>query len=157
MSTDDEHSPLPRHRRPGRALKRGTPTPGRHVLSEQPAAPCACPDGFHEYGVHAPGRRPSGEATTTPPGAYPVEDMAAMSSSATDLLLHRATLEADAQIASYPHIVITCDVKTGAITYRGPFPTGLEALTVARRFVHQNRFVDPQWAFTLTVAPLIQH
>jgi hypothetical protein len=147
----------PRHRKKGRASKRGSGVPGKHVRT--PADPaCQCPPGFHEYGAHAPGFGPNGaEDASSHPGAYPVEDLARMSSGATDLLLHRARIESEAETAKLPHIVITRDVETGTISYSGPFPTGLEALTVAHRFVQQNRVLDPRWTFTLTVAPLFPH
>ncbi|MGO4258480.1 hypothetical protein [Marmoricola sp. RAF53] len=158
MPSNETDRPPPRHRRPGRAVKRGTGLPGRHLPTEPiTSRDCSCPPGFHEYGAHAPGHRSAGDEAPPPPGAYPVEDLAAMSPGAAELLLHRATQEAEAEVATYPHIVITRDIGTGEITYSGPFPNGLEALTMAHRFVHQNRFVDPRWSFTLTVAPLFPH
>lgn len=147
----------PRHRKKGRARTRGSGLPGRRVRAADPSG-CSCPEGFHEYGAHAPGYGPpSVEDAPSHPGAYPVEDLARLSSSAADLLLQRATIEAEAETAKLPHIVIARDVESGQISYSGPFPTGLEALTVAHRFVQQNRAVDPTWTFTLTVAPLLPH
>lgn len=163
MSSNENDRPTPRHRRRGRAHKRGVSAPGKHLPVEhtgtgsESSSTCSCPPGFHEYGAHAPGQRAASDIAPPPPGAYPVEDLAAMSAGSTELLLHRASVEADAGAAAYPHIVITQDVASGEVTYSGPFPTGLEALTMAHRFVHQNRFVDARRAFTLTVAPLLPH
>lgn len=156
--TDIDNGPArPRHRKKGRASKRGPEAPGRHlrIVSEAdgPAA-CTCPPGYHEYGTHAPGARPTGAAVPVPPGAYPVEDLAGMSAGAADLLLRRATLEAESDAGACPHILITRDTATGVVTYSGPFATGLEALGTAHGFVTKYRDLDPHWDFTLTVAPL---
>lgn len=163
MSDNDEGRTRPRHRKNGRASKRGTGRPGRHLrLLPEDGSPedgsaedgCACPPGYHEYGTHAPGERPPGAITTIPVGAYPVEDLAGMSDSAAEMLLRRATLEAESEAASCPHILITRDTVTGVVTYSGPFESGLEALTMAHDFVGKYRGLDPRWDFTLTVAPL---
>ncbi len=158
MSDHDDGSPVPRHRKPGRARKLGSAPPGRHLsaVPDQKAGTsgCDCPPGFHEYGAHAPGHGPLDQEADSTPGAYPVEDFASMSSSAAAMLLHRATAESESAVAKFPHIVITHDLDTESVSYSGPFATGLEALTVAHRFVEQNRAVNPQWEFTLTVAPL---
>jgi hypothetical protein len=120
---------------------------------------CECPPGFHRYGVHAPGHAPADVERRLPrgPGLYPVEDVATLSSAEAIALLEHANLEAELGAVRCPHIVITRDVETGAVTYTGPLPTGLEALTVAHEFVEQHRAVDPRWTFTLTVAPLFPH
>jgi hypothetical protein len=156
VTSDEMQQTEPRHRKKGRASKRGTGLPGRRIRS---TSACTCPPGYHEYGAHAPGFGPSPiQGGPSRPGAYPVEDLARMSASATELLLQRATQEAHAQRAqTLPHVLITRDSDTGQIRYDGPFPTGLEALVVARRFVQQNREQRPDWAFTLTVAPLLPH
>ncbi|MFL6022774.1 MAG: hypothetical protein ACJ72O_05490 [Marmoricola sp.] len=157
MSDNDDGLTRPRHRKNGRASKRGTGLPGRHlqlVTDGDEPEPCACPPGFHEYGTHAPGARGVGTPITVPRGAYPVEDLAGMSASAAEMLLHRATAEAETDAATCPHIVITRDVVTGVVTYSGPFETGLQALTMAHEFVGKYRNLDPRWDFTLTVAPL---
>jgi len=161
--TEDD-GPPPRHRKEGRARKRGSTTTGRHLLAvDEPAseqgAPestsCDCPPGYHEYGAHAPGARPQQQSQfPVPPGAYPVEDLAGMSTSAAAMLLHRATIEAETEAANCPHLLITQDTATGVITYSGPFPTGLEALHRAHDFVEKYRGLKPRWDFTLTVAPL---
>ncbi|MCW2754635.1 MAG: hypothetical protein JWQ32_2046 [Marmoricola sp.] len=84
-----------------------------------------------------------------------------MSPGTASLLLRRATLEAEADAAACPHIVITRDSTTGFVTYTGPFATGLEALTSAHLVLAEHRealhHVDDgrtTWPFTLTVAPL---
>ncbi len=159
MPTNDDDQPEPRHRKPGRARRRRTATTGRHLsLVESPA--CDCPPGFHEYGAHAPGHWPD-DRTPVPPGAYPVEDLARMSASTASLLLQRATLEAEAEAAACPHIVIARDSVTGVVTYSGPFATGLEALTRAHQVLVEHREAlhdldddHTTWPFTLTVAPL---
>jgi hypothetical protein len=147
----------PRHRKSGRASRRGPGIPGRHlglVGEDEAQETCDCPPGYHEYGTHAPGARPLGTAVAVPPGAYPVEDLAGMSHSAAQMLLHRASIEAETDAATCPHILITRDTATGVVTYSGPFGTGLEALTTAHEFVGKYRDLDPRWDFTLTVAPL---
>jgi hypothetical protein len=158
VSENDDRRIRPRHRKSGRASKRGTGRPGRHLrlVPEDGSAEggCACPSGYHEYGTHASGERPPGSLMAIPAGAYPVEDLAGMSQSAAEMLLRRATLEAEAEAAIRPHIVITRDTITGVVTYSGPFESGLEALTMACDFVGKYRDLDPHWDFTLTVAPL---
>ncbi|RNL63163.1 hypothetical protein EFK50_15780 [Nocardioides marmoriginsengisoli] len=154
MPSPDETPP--RHRKPGRAQKRGRAIPGRRIRDGGPAD-CGCPPGYHEYGAHAPGAWPDADINPPPPGAYPVEDLAGMSTGAAALLLHRATLEAEAEAATCAHIVITRDVATGVVTSSGPFDTGLEALTSAHDFLERQRAADPARAFTLTVAPLFPH
>ena len=156
MPDIDEGHTRPRHRKKGRASKRGAGTTGRHlrIVTEDAPAACSCPPGYHEFGTHAPGARATGTPAPVPPGAYPVEDLAGMSPGAADMLLHRATLEAEADAASCPHILITRDTATGVVTSSGPFDTGLEALTTAHHFVGKYRDLDPRWDFTLTVAPL---
>ena len=151
----DENQPKdqPRHRRPGRALKRGRAVPGRRARGGQ-AADCGCPPGFHEYGAHAPGAWPDADINPPPPGAYPVEDLAGMSAGAASLLLHRATVEAGADTEACAHIVITRDIETGVVTYNGPFDTGLEALTTAHAFLEKERATSSGREITLTVAPL---
>ncbi|MBO9523244.1 MAG: hypothetical protein J7518_17060 [Nocardioidaceae bacterium] len=158
MNSNDKQLSEPRHRKKGRASKRGSSLPGRHVRIADDAD-CTCPPGFHEYGAHAPGFGPPPiQDGPSRPGAYPVEDLARMSTSAADLLLRRAGQETGLPGSpAVPHVLITRDAGTGAIRYDGPFPTGLEALTVAHRFVQQNREQRPAWAFTLTVAPLLPH
>lgn len=153
-TADDEHPP--RHRKPGRAHKRGRTAPGRHTRGGA-AADCGCPPGFHEYGAHAPGAWPDADINPPPPGAYPVEDLAGMSPGAASLLLHRATVEAEADGTACEHLVVTRDVGTGELTYRGPFATGLEALTFAHRLLEQHRLGDAAREVTLTVAPLFPH
>jgi hypothetical protein len=125
----------PRHRKGGRAKKRGFARPGRHlrlVADDERADEGGCP-----------------------PGAYPVEDLAGMSPSAIEMLLHRATIEAETDAAALPHVVITRDVATGVVTYSGPFDSGLEALRMAHEFVGKYRDLDPRWEFALTVAPVL--
>ena len=90
-----------------------------------------------------------------PPGAYPVEDLAGMSPSSAALLLSRAAIEAEAVVEACQHIVVARDTATGVVTNCGPFPTGLEALTVAQRVVERNRSVNPERRFTLSVEPLL--
>lgn len=90
----------------------------------------------------------------TPPGTYPVDNLAGMSASAIALLLHRATIEAESGTSTCPHLLIIRDLETGVNTYSGPFPTGLEALERAREFVEKYRGLEPRWDFTLTVAPV---
>jgi hypothetical protein len=125
----------PRHRKTGRARKRRSGSPGRHLrLVADPS--CEFDD-------------------LPPPGAYPVEDLAAMSASAAEMLLHRARIEAESDTATIPHILITRDTETGTVTRSGPFETGLEALTMAHDFVGRYRDLEPRWAFTVTVAPLL--
>ena len=130
--TDDDGLARPRHRRRGRASKRGTGLPGRHLrlVTEDDVVP-----------------------RVYPAGAYPVEDLAAMSHSALEMLLHRATIEAESGVAPFPHLVITRDTASGDVTYSGPFPSGMAALTMARDFVEKYRDLDPRWEYTLTVAP----
>lgn len=164
MFDDEDDRPPPRHRKEGRARKRGTTPTGRHlrVVEEPvavPAAPagtsCDCPPGYHEYGTHAPGARTTPRSEfPVPPGAYPVEDLAGMSTSAAAVLLRRAVIEAETDAAECPHLLITRDCATGVVTYSGPFPTGLEALQRAQEFVDKYRGLEPRWDFTLTVAPL---
>lgn len=149
----------PRHRKDGRARTRGSGLPGRRlrvVQDDDPDLPtCACPPGYHEHGTHAPGERPAGTPLAVPPGAYPVEDLAQMSPSAVEMLLHRAHLEAGSGATRYPHVVITRDVATDVVTCSGPFETGVEALQAASAFVGKYRDLQPRWDFTLTVAPLL--
>lgn len=158
FSREDDESP-PRHRKTGRASKRGSDQPGRRlrVVDDQDALGCACPPGYHEYGAHAPGARTNRSEFPAPPGTYPVEDLAAMSTSAGAMLLGRARVEAETGTARCPHLLITRDVATGVITYNGPFPSGLEALQHAHAFVEKYRDLEPRWDFTLTVAPLPTH
>lgn len=118
---------------------------------------CACPPGYHEYGAHAPGARAGRSPFPVPPGAYPVEDLAAMSASAAALLLQRAAADAEVESVACPHLLITRDVVTGVVTYNGPFPTGAEALERAHAFVSKYRDLEPRWDFTLTIAPLLEH
>ena len=129
MNDDDAGLPSPRHRKPGRARTRASTTRGRHL------------------------HLVSGLVGSPGPGAYPVADLASMSAGAIDLLVQRARLEAEAGSEPLMHMVITRDVETETVTESGPFATGLEALTVASRFVEQNRAVHPTWRFTLTVEP----
>lgn len=117
-----------------------------------PSPDCDCAPADHEYGVHAPGHRLVG--AEQPPGAYPVEDLAGMSPSSAALLLRRAAVEAEAEVETRQHVVITRDVDTGHIAYSGPFPTGLEALTVAQRIVEQSRTGHARQRFTVSVSPL---
>lgn len=139
---------------PGRRLRVVEPA---QADPEHPGTPgCACPPGYHEYGAHAPGARPNRSAFPVPPGAYPVEDLAAMSPSTATMLLQRALVEAETDTAACRHIVITRDTATGVITYIGPFPTGLEALERAHAFVEKYRDLEPRWDFTVTVAPLVE-
>jgi len=153
FDNDDGLTP-PRPQQGGRADPRD---PGRllRLVSHDPAQPCSCPPGYHEYGAHAPGQRPAGTPLAVPPGAYPVEDLAAMSPSAAEMLLHRATIEAESDAEAYRHVVITRDTATGVLTFAGPFETGLEALSMAHDFVGKYRDLQPHWDFTLTVAPLL--
>lgn len=132
MSENDDGLTPPRHRKTGRASKRGTGLPGRHLR--------VVVDNESDPGTY-------------PPGAYPVDDLAAMSVSAIEMLVHRASVEAASGVAACPHIVITRDAETGVATYSGPFDTGLEALTTARDFVGKYRDLNPPWEFSLTVAP----
>jgi hypothetical protein len=158
VSDDDGLTP-PRHRKNVRANKRGSSLLGRRLRvvadDERAQSDCACPEGYHEFGTHAPGARPNDVSLPVPPGADPVEDLAAMSPAAAEMLLHRATLEADSGIASCPHVLITRDTETGVLTLSGPFETGLEALSNAHEFVGKYRDLQPRWDFTLTVAPLL--
>ena len=141
MNPDDEPSndpppndgPVRRHRAPGRARTRGGQAGGRHARS---------PHG------HGPAAEPA-------PGSYPVADLAAMSPSAVALLVHRANLEAQLGADAVLHLVITHDLETGSSSESGPFGSGLEALTAARRFVEQNRALDPGWRFTVRVKPVL--
>jgi hypothetical protein len=130
LPTADEH--LPRHRRPGRAHKRGRTSPGRRIRSGPPAD------------------------DDPPTGTYPVEDLAGLSPGAAALLLQRARIDAEAGAPTCPHLVITRDVRSDVITYSGPFDSGLVALSVAHDFLTEQRAVDPTWEFTLTVAPLFE-
>jgi hypothetical protein len=135
VSDHDDGLARPRHRKSGRASKRGSGLPGRHlqVVTDEDRT----------------------DQDSSLPGAYPVEDLAGMSASAIEMLLHRATVEARNEGAALPHIVITRDVVTGVITESGPFDSGLEALTVAHDFVSKYRDLHPRWDYTLTVAPLL--
>ncbi|MCW2785793.1 MAG: hypothetical protein JWP74_2310 [Marmoricola sp.] len=130
MPSRDRDRAEPRHRKPGRAHKRGAQVPGRRVLV-------------------------GGEVV--PPGAYPVENLAGMSPGAAALLLRRAALEEKAGAATYPHFVIIRHSDSGAATSSEPFSTGLEALTTAYRFLEGSRAQGGDQAaplpFTLTVAP----
>ncbi|MFL6060649.1 MAG: hypothetical protein ACJ72E_05420 [Marmoricola sp.] len=152
MTTADDDQ-VPRHRKPGRAQKRGRTVTGRRVRNG-PAEDCGCPPGFHEYGAHAPGAWPDADIATPPPGTYPVEDLAAMTPGAAMLLLHRAALESQAHVPAHPHIVIARDLGTDEIDYSGPFVSGLEALTAANDFLEGSRAADPDRRISVTVAPL---
>jgi hypothetical protein len=132
---NDDDLPRPRHRKDGRATKRGSGLPGRHLH-------LVTDDDRTDHGSY-------------PLGAYPVEDLAAMSESAIEMLLHRAEIEALNQVVALPHVVITRDVATGAVTESGPFTSGLEALRTAHNFVVKYRDLDPRWDYTLTVAPVL--
>jgi hypothetical protein len=131
VSDNDDGPARPRHRKKGPARKRSGGLPGRHLraVTAEPAG-------------------------SVPPGAYPVADLTAMSPGAADLLLHRARLDAEAGAGTWPHLVVTTDVETGAATRRGPYATGLEALTVATEFAGKYRNLEPHWNFTLAVVPL---
>ena len=128
---NDDDLPRPRHRKDGRATKRGSGLPGRHL------------------------HLVTDDDRTYPPGAYPVEDLAGMSESAIEMMLHRATIEARNDVAALPHVVITRDVVTGVVTESEPFASGLEALRSGHDFVSKYRDLDPRWDFTLTVAPVL--
>jgi hypothetical protein len=134
VSDNDDGAAEPRHRKNGRATKRGTGVPGRRVLDD-----------------------PSTNAEgTIPPGSYPIADLAAMSPSAAAMLLHRARLESEAGVTGRDHIVITCDSETGDLSFNGPFSTGLEALTMAHQFVEKYRGLTPRWDFTISVQPVVR-
>jgi len=135
VSDNDDGRLRPRHRKNGRARKRSSGLPARHL------APVTDPEVDER-------------ARPVRPGAYPIEDLTAMSPGAAELLLHRARLDAEAGAAAWPHLVVTTDVETGAATRRGPYATGLEALTVAAEFVGKYRGLEPHWDFTLAVVPL---
>ncbi|RNL78740.1 hypothetical protein [Nocardioides marmorisolisilvae] len=132
MPDNDDGLIRPRHRKKGRASKRGTETPGRNLR--------VVPD--------------PAEQDAAPLGHYPVDDLAAMSPSAVEMLVHRARLEAESMAASIPHVLITRDTETGAATTSEPFADGLHALVTAREFVEKYRDLQPRWDFTLTVAPV---
>jgi len=129
---NDDSLPRPRHRKSGRASKRGTGRPGRHLRLVTDT-----------------------EAPDVPVGTYPVEDLAGMSPSAVAMLLHRATVEAESGARACPHVLITRDRQTRVETRSGPFDSGLQALTAARRFLDEFRDVEPQWSFTLSIAPVL--
>lgn len=132
MPDNDDGLPRPRHRKSGRASKRGTGQPGRHLRL-----------------VTEPG------PVDVLVGTYPVEDLAGMSPSAVAMLLHRATLEAESGARACPHVLITRDRETRVETRSSPFGSGLEALSAAREFLDEFRDVEPDWAFTLSIAPLL--
>lgn len=100
---------------------------------------------------------PAADVNPPPPGAYPVEDLARLSAGTASLLLRRATIEAEADATTCAHIVISRDVTTGVVTYSGPYPTGLEALTRAHQLIGTHRERDAAWEFKVTVAPLFSH
>lgn len=119
--------------------------------------PCGCAAIYHENGVHAPGHPSFALQLSVPPGAYPVEDVVAMSPSSVALLLHRAKVDSEFQNVVCRHLVIIRYVDTDTVTYSGPYPTGLEALTFAQRFIEHNRSSDPRRRFTLRVEPMLSH
>ena len=135
MSDNDDGRPRPRHRKNGRARKRSDGVPGRHLRPVAESSPDV--------------------EDLPPPGAYPVEDLAAMSTSAAEMLLHRVRVEAESNTETLPHVVITRDTETGMVTRSEPYATGLEALTTALEFVGKYRDLEPRWAFTLSIAPVL--
>ena len=136
MPDHDDGPSGPRHRKSGRASKRGTGLPGRHLR--------LVPDPPEDGGAELP------------PGAYPVDDLVAMSASALEMLVHRARVEEDSLVEAIPHVLVTRDVETGVVTTSEPFANGLAALTRARDFVEKFRDLDPRWDFTLSVSPVLE-
>lgn len=53
-----------------------------------------------------------------------------------------------------PHIVVCRDVDTGAVSYSGPFPSGLEALLFADRESALDRAFNAQNPMEFSVAAL---
>ena len=73
-----------------------------------------------------------------------------------------ARMVADGMVASgieeltLPHLVITCDVPTGVVTYSGPYPDGIQAIAAADAERCRQARSDPDWPVTITVAPLLE-
>lgn len=149
--SDDEARP--RHRKPGRARKRGSGT-GRHLRAVE-SAPTAPPDSGavavpvpEAVPAAPPEALPETEALAeaqaefedgpVPPGAYPVGDLAALSPATVSMLRERAEAEAAAGITPIPHTLVVQDRGTGAVELHGPFPTGLEALAVGARLIAER-------------------
>lgn len=79
-----------------------------------------------------------------------------MNEALTDLLMRRLAAT-EAEEVSLPHILVTCDLLTGVVTYCGPFVTAIDALRAADiERARQQDHCGPDWGVSVTVAPLFE-